>query len=147
MRGAAIFGLKPKQILSRIIPVTIGVDNYKIIKENDECEISDRNINGDLVCLSYKIFVKKSQPIKTNHDSEPEIIKPINETINIYYSFDDKINEKNKHFLDTIEIPLSELPLENRTISVSMRFSNYINVTVTDKESKDSNSKIIYYPF
>ena len=145
MRGAAIFGINKNQILYRISPVTIGVTNYEIINEDDECEISDRNQNGNLVCLKYKIFAKRAKSIKNNEIIEHKI-KPINETVNIYSSFDNEIKEKNKNFLDAIEIPESDLPFENRTIFVSIRFSNYLNVSVTDDDSKDSNWKIIYYP-
>ena len=145
MRGSAIFGLRPNQILYRISPVTIGVSNYEIINENDECEITDRDEKGNLVCLKYKIFVERTKSIKTNQILEHNI-KPINETINIYSSFDDEINENDKNILDSLEIPSSDLPFENRTIIVSMKFSNYINVSVTDSETRKSNWKIIYYP-
>ena len=145
MRGSAIFGLRPNQILYRISPVTIAVNSYKIINENDECVITDRDENGNLVCLKYKIFVERAKSIKTNQVFE-HIIKPINETVNIYSSFDDEINENDKNILDSLEIPTSALPLQNRTIIVSMRFNNYINVSVTDNESKKTNWKIIYYP-
>ena len=145
MRGSAIFGLRPNQILYRISPVTIGVNNYEIIKENDECQLTDRNEKGELVCLKYKIFVERTKSIKTNQVLE-HIIKPINDTVNIYSSFDDEINENDKNILDSLEIPSSDLPFENRTIIVSMKFSNYINVSVIDDESKKSNWKIIYYP-
>ena len=145
MKGSAIFGLRPNQILYRISPVTIGVNNYVIINENDQCEITDRDEKGNLVCLKYKIFVERSKSIKTNQVLE-HIINPINDTINIYSSFDDEINENDNNILDSLEIPSSDLPFENRTIIVSMKFSNYINVSVTDQESNKANWKIIYYP-
>ena len=144
MKGAAIFGLFPNQILYRISPVTIAVNHYIDAKEDDECnDLKDEN--GNSLCLNYLIFVERGKSVKTNKDIE-KIIRPINNTINIYYAFDDEINEKEINILDTLDIPSSDLPLENRTITVSMKFSNYINVTVMDKESEEVNWKIVYYP-
>ena len=145
MKGAAIFGLRSNQILYRISPVSIGVNNYKKINENEECETTDRDENENLVCLKYILFVERGKPVKTNEILKYPI-KPINETVNIYYAFDEEINEKDANLLDTLEIPPSEMALHNRTISVSMKFSNYINVTVMDEDSKKGNWKIIYYP-
>ena len=142
MKGAAIFGLFPNQILYRISPATIIVNDYEYIK----CESLDDD-NGNSLCLllKHKIFIERGKSVKTNEIIE-QFIKPINETINIYYSFEDEINEKEINLLDTLDIPPSDLPLANRTITVSMKFSNYINVTVMDKESDYGNWKIVYYP-
>ena len=143
MKGAAIFGLFPNQILYRISPATIIVNHY----EYNKCESLDEDDNGNSLCLmlKHKIFIERGKSVKTNEIIE-QIIKPINETINIYYSFEDEINEKEINLLDTLDIPPSDLPLANRTIVVSMKFSNYINVTVIDKESDNGNWKIVYYP-
>ena len=145
MKGAAIFGLRPNQILYRISPVTIGVDNYEFINENDECEKLYKNDDGDIQCLRYKKFIERGNSIKTNEILK-YIIYPLNDEISIFYSYDEELNENDKNLLETIEIPPSELPLKNRTITVSMKFSNYINITVMDEESYKSNWKIIYYP-
>ena len=145
MKGAAIFGLRPNQILYRISPVTIGVDNYEFINENDECEKLYKNDDGDIQCLRYKKFIERGNSIKTNEILK-YIIYPLNEEISIFYAYDEELNENDKNLLETIEIPPSELPLKNRTITVSMKFSNYINITVMDEESYKSNWKIIYYP-
>ena len=145
MRGAAIFGLFPNQILYRISPVLVAVNNYEYDKENDECESLEKDENGNAVCLKYKIFIERGKSVKTNKIIE-KIIKPINETINVYYSFNDEINGKDMNLLDTLDIPPSDLPIKNRTLTVSMRFSNYINITVMDKESEKGIWKIVYYP-
>ena len=145
MKGAAIFGLRPNQILYRISPATIAVNNYEIINEKEECQTLEEDENGNSRCLKYKVFIARGIAVKTNQIIQYKI-KPINETINIYYSFDDEISQKDSNLLGTLEIPPSEISLENRTITVSMKFSNYINVTVMDEDSKKGNWKIIYYP-
>ena len=145
MKGAAIFGLFPNQILYRISPVIVAVNNYEYAKENDECESLEKDENGNTLCLKYKIFIERGKSVKTNEIIE-KIIKPINETVNIYYSFNDEINEKDINLLDTLDIPPSDLPIKNRTLTISMRFSNYINITVMDKESDKGIWKIVYYP-
>ena len=39
MKGAALFGLKPTQIVRRIIPVTIGIESYEKKESEDSiCE-------------------------------------------------------------------------------------------------------------
>ena len=158
MKGAAIFGLRPNQILYRISPITIGVDTYDYIDENEECEESFNDKEGELRCLNYQIFVERGKSIKTN-----EIIKfyiyPSTNEINVYYSYEEELNKKNKFRLDqntqnnnelenssSLSIPYNDLPLKNRTISVSMKFSNYLNVTVMDENLNKGNWKIFYYP-
>ena len=157
MKGAAIFGLRPNQILYRISPITIGVDTYEYIDKNEECEESFNDKEGELRCLNYQIFVERGKSIKTN-----EIIKyyinPSSNEINVYYSFDEELNKKNKLRLDqntqnsnelensSLTIPYNDLPMKNRTISVSMKFSNYLNVTVMDEKLNKGNWKIFYYP-
>ena len=74
------------------------------------------------------------------------IIYPISREINIFYAYDEELNENSKNILDSLEIPPSDLSIKNRTISVSIKFSNYINITVFDKESNKGNWKVLYYP-
>ena len=145
MKGAVIFGLRPNQILYRISPITIGVDNYEYINQNSKCENQFKDADGDLRCFKFKKFVERGQSIKTNEIME-SIIYPISREINIFYAYDEELNENSKNILDSLEIPSSDLSIKNRTISVSIKFGNYINITVFDKESNKGNWKVLYYP-
>ena len=146
MKGAAIIGLFPNQILYRISPITVAVNNYEYLEENDEFKSLEEDEDGNSLYLKYKKFVERAKSVKTN-DIIEKVIRPINETTNIYYSFEEKeeINEKDMQLLDTLDIPQSNLPIANRTLIVSMKFSNYINVTVMDKEADKGNGKISFH--
>jgi hypothetical protein len=146
MRGAAIYGVAPNQILYRISPVSILVDSYKDKKENEECEFKEKeDKNGQLKCLKYIRFIESFESIKTDKIIE-KLVYPIFEEISIYYTYENELNSDEIHLLGTIEIPDSDLPLKERNIMVKMEFSNYIKVTVKDDNSDAENSKIIYYP-
>ena len=147
MRGAAIYGVVPNQILYRISPVSILVDNYEEKKENEECEFEEKkdNENGKLKCLKYKRFIKSFELTKNGKFSE-KLVYPISDKINIYYTYKNELNSDYINLLDTMEIPYSDLPLSKRNIFVGMNFSNYINVTIKDNDSKEQKSKVIYYP-
>ena len=128
MKGAAIFGLKPNQILYRIIPITIAVETY------EKC------INGEINCKNYKIIVKKDTSIKTNKIIKKEIY-PVSELIYFYYS-------KNKQFsykklLGKLELPINYLPLNKTKVIINIKFSNYISISFSNDEKK---WKIFNYP-
>ena len=76
MKGAAIFGLFPNQILYRISPVTIAVNHYIDVKENDDCN-DFKDENGNSLCLNYIIFVERGKSVKTN-----EILRKFNASVN-----------------------------------------------------------------
>ena len=125
MKGAALFGIKPNQIIKRIIPVSIGI----LLDDN-----------------KYFTFVKRGESIETNKVIEKQIV-PLDNKIQIYYSDEnEEINEENKKYLDEIEIPYSELPLADRTITISMKFSSFISVKLNEKGIEDIEPKILYYP-
>ena len=125
MKGAALFGIKPNQIIKRIMPVSIGV----LLDDN-----------------KYFTFVKRGESIETNKIIEKQII-PFDNKIPIYYNDEnEEINEDNKKYLDEIEIPFSELPLGDRNISIAMKFSSYITVKLNEKGLDGIEPKILYYP-
>jgi len=125
MKGSALFGIKPNQIIKRIMPVSIGI-------------LSDDN--------KYFTFVKRGESIETNKIIEKQII-PFDNKIPIYYNDEnEEINEDNKIYLDEIEIPFSELPLGDRNITISMKFSSYISVKLKEKGLDEIELKILYYP-
>ena len=123
MKGAALFGIKPNQIIRRIMPVTIGIS------------IDDNN---------FFTFVHRGESVETDKIIKKQII-PLENRIQIYYS-DKKedINENNKIYLDDINI--SFLDISNKYVTISMKFSSIITVKVTEKESDFFEEKILYYP-
>ena len=146
MRGAAIYGISPNQILYRVSPVSILIDSYEDKQENKECEFKEiEDKNGQLKCLKYIKFIEIFQSIKTGKIIE-KLAYPIFDEISIYYTYENELNSDDIHLLNTMEIPYSDLPLKERNIMVKMEFSNYIKVTIEDDNSNDKNSKIIYYP-
>ena len=148
MKGAAIFGLRPNQILYRFSPVSIGIDNYEYIKKNEIDNYCIKTINdseGKLRCLKYELFIQRGESVKINSIFQ-KIIQPISNSINIFYSYDDELNDQNKFGLGEINIPESQIPLVNRTLTLSIKFSNLINVTVLDDDNNKGNWAIFYYP-
>ena len=125
MKEAALFGIKPNQIKRRIIPVSIGI----LLDDN-----------------KYYTFVKRGEFIETNKIIEKQII-PLDNKIQIFYNDEnEEINEENKKYLEEIEIPYSELPLSDRTITISMKFSSIINAKINEKGIDNTESKILFFP-
>ena len=125
MKGAALFGIKPNQIIKRIMPVSIGI----LLDDN-----------------KYFTFVKRGESIETNKIIEKKMI-PFGDKIQIFYNDEnEEINEDNKKYLGEIEIPLSELPLVDRNITISMKFSSYISVKLNVKRLEGIEPKILYFP-
>ena len=125
MKGAALFGIKPNQIIKRIIPVSIGI----LLDDN-----------------KYFTFVKRGESIETNKIIEKQIV-PFDNKIQIYYSDEnEEINEENKKYLDEIEIPYSELSLAERTITISMKFSSFISVKLNEKGIDNTDTKMLFFP-
>ena len=128
MKGAALFGIKPNQIIKRIMPVTIGIS----INEN-----------------TFFTFVQRGKSIDTNKIIKKNII-PFDEKIQIYFADEnEELNSDNKKYLDEIDIPLLEnndIPLERRNITISMKFSSYIHVKLTEIGNNNFEEKILYYP-
>ena len=146
-KGSSIFGLKPNQILKRKCPITIGVESYEYINEEEkekECNDVSKDEDGLLICKKNITFAEIEESIVTNSIIENKI-KPLNEEIKIYYRKNKELSNKGK-ILKIMQLSPSDLPLKNRTIIVSMKFSNYINITVIDKELNDVKSEVIFYP-
>ena len=129
MKGAAIFGFRPNQILFRVIPITIGIENYQNKEMNNE----------------PLIIVRKEDKIKsTDILNETIYLKPNQKTIDFYYSNSKNLNYGNykiyKKKLGLLEIS-PDLSLENKKINIYMKLSIYISVSF-DKE----NWEIFQYP-
>ena len=125
MKGSALFGIKPNQILKRIMPVSIGIP------------LDDK---------TFFTFVQRSQSVETDKTIEINMI-PFEDKIQVYYNNEnEEINEKNKILLDEIEIPSSDDPLSERKITISMTFSSYISVKLSEEGFDEIEPKILYYP-
>ena len=147
MKGAALFGLSPTQISRRIVPISIWIESYEIKQETDttcEEEYFDEQKNQTR-CQKYIQFVKRKQSVETNQNIT-YTIHPFNERIIIYYNYENEITEENRHELGIIDIPYSELPLNNRNLKMHMKFSNYINVTIIDEDENQESSVLLSYP-
>ena len=106
MKGAALFGLKPTQILKRIIPITIGIASYETKKQNETCdnddEFFDENKN-ETRCHKYLTFVRKKESIEMNQIINKEI-HISEERIYIYYNYENEITkESSKYTLGYID--------------------------------------------
>ena len=143
-KGAAIFGLKPNQILKRKSPITIGVESFDYLNEHQECEQKAIDEDGLSICLKNITFVKMEESIETNKLIEKNI-KPLYNEIKIYYRKNEKLSNKGK-LLEKFELPSSDIPLKNRTITISFKFTNYIYITIADKQLNEEISKLVFYP-
>ena len=148
-KGAALFGLNSTQIIQRIIPISIWIESYEKKNENsteeNACENEFIDENKETRCQTYIKFATERESIKINETKEFSI-HPLNERIIIYYNYEDEITNENKLELGYIDSPLSELPLINRNLKVTMKFSNYINVTIIDETENKENSVLLSYP-
>ena len=136
VKGAALFGLKPNQIISRISPFTIGLDSYIPQIEGYECR-NKIEIKNRIECRYFNTFIQKGSEIKNNF----KIVKyyiPIEDEQEgmgfiLYYS--DHINpiyidEKGVKEIANFDIEAKEtnLPREKRIFEVEMEFSSCITV-------------------
>ena len=149
MKGAALFGLKPTQILKRIIPITIGIASYETKKQDETCdnddEFFDENKN-ETRCHKYLTFVRKKESIEMNQIINKEI--HINEErIYIYYNYENEITkESSKYTLGYIDSSFGESDDNFRSFNLTMKFTNYINVSIIDENLNEQNSTLLIYP-
>ena len=148
MKGAALFGLKPTQIVKRKIPITIGIESYEK-KQTNESKSESEN-NEEEYIHQFILFVKKGDSIDVSEFIQHKIHPhPDNEKIIIYFNYEDEITNDNKKEFADIELPLNEIPVNERHLAMKMSFSNYINVTIideTDESDIKENSVLLSYP-
>ena len=149
MKGAALFGLKPTQILKRIIPITIGIASYETKKQNETCdnddEFFDENKN-ETRCHKYLTFVRKKESIEMNQIINKEIYIS-EERIYIYYNYENEITkESSKYTLGYIDSSFGESDDNFRSFNLTMKFTNYINVSIIDENLNEQNSTLLIYP-
>jgi len=146
MKGAALFTLKPNHIIKRIIPITIGITSYELKNSNEACdyEYIDENKN-ETRCYKYLILVQKKESIKENQIIN-RLIYVTYKRIYIYYSYEKEINKENKYVLGYIDSHLDESNNSIKKLNLAMIFSNYINVSIIDKNLNVQNSTLLNYP-
>ena len=147
MKGAALFGLKPTQIIRRIVPITIWIESYekKEEKEGDKNDNEYTDEKNEIRCKKNIKYIQKRESIETNTIIEHKI-HPLNERIIIYYNYESEITDENKKELGYIDTPLSDIPLEERSLKIQMKFSNYVNVAIIDENQNQENSILLSYP-
>ena len=132
MKGAALYGIKPTQIISRKSPYSIGTSAYLNFIEGTECRKKKNN-----ECEYFYDFVKKGADIKNNEiiehtftpldDDQDTILFPL------YFS-----KFKEQRYIDDNLLKISELtlkinewdiPREKRLFELKMEFGSCITVS------------------
>ena len=141
MRGAAIYGIEPNQIISRISPYTIGTNKYSKRKNDTEC----RNQYTD-ECEYFDLFIKKGEDIKNNkvifHYYTPLSEEQNNIWFPLYFSvFKDPLYIDNKVFkVSEFSMPINEknIPREERVFELKMEFGSCITVSAKNLATDES---------
>ena len=132
MRGAAIYGIQPNQIVSRKSPYTIGTNKYTYKKKGTECRNEENNN-----CQYFDIFIRKGDDIKNNqeisHVFTPMYEKQESIGFPLYFS-----KNKDQRYIDENIIKVSEfsmkvketnIPREERFFEFRMKFGSCITVS------------------
>ena len=132
MRGAAIYGIKPTQIVSRKSPYTIGTKKYNQRKAGTECR---NEVDG--LCEYFDVFVRKGEDIKNNkaifHTYVPIFDYQENVWFPLYFSHSENqlyIDEKVFLVSDfSMEVTNKDIPREERRFELKMEFGSCITVS------------------
>ena len=151
MKGAAIYGLRPNQILYRVSPVTIGIGMYIYFEDNvGKCEKQLRDDEENMRCFKFITLIQKGQEIKSNNIISAKVIPWEKKRINIsfYSTFNDNLTVNDCYELKEMKLDLTESTeyLKNREIEVSLSFSNQVNATISEKSTSNKISSSFYYP-
>lgn len=151
MKGAAIYGLRPNQILYRVSPVTIGIGIYIYFEDNEgKCQKQLRDDEENMRCFKFLTLIHKEQEIKSNEIILTKLIPWEKKRINIsfYSTFKDNLTIDDCYKLGEMKLDLTESTayLKNREIEVSLSFSNQLNATISEKSTSNKLSSIFYYP-
>ena len=143
-KGAAIFGLRPNQILKIKCPITIGIlinkiDYYE--KDEDYERSGDDEENYELITFANRYDVIMANETKT------EVLNTLSNEIDIYYTRKEKFSNSSKDRRKLGSIKFEDIPTKRRKISISMKFSTYyIKVIAVNKETNEESSQVIIYP-
>ena len=151
MKGAAIYGLRPNQILYRVSPVTIGIGIYIYFEDNvGKCEKQLRDDEENMRCHKFITLIKKGQEMKSDDIISTKVIPWEKKNINIsfYSTFNDNLSIDDCCKLEEMKLNLSESKeyLKNREIEVSLSFSNLVSASISEKSTSNKISSLFYYP-
>ena len=153
-RGAALYALKPNQIISRVAPYSIGLNIYDFQRSGTECKRETKDDNNKTQCEYYDPFITKGEDIKNNLIINRNYIPLHNNQTSLgftlYYSnlynpiyIDENVKEIAYFDIDANE---THLPINERTVKVEMKFSSCITVTAKNIHSgKEVSIKANYY--
>ena len=132
MRGAAIYGIQPNQIVSRKSPYTIGTNKYTYKEEGTECRNQKK---GE--CQYFDIFIRKGYDIKNNQEIS-HVFTPLYENqtsvhFPLYFSknreqlyIDENIFKVSEFSMQVKEM---NIPREERRFELKMEFGSCITVS------------------
>ena len=155
-RGAALYALKPNQIISRVAPYSIGLNTYDFQRSGTECKRETKDDNNKTLCEYYDPFITKGEDIKNNliinrnyiplHNNQTSI------GFNLYYSnlynfiYINENVKKIAHFGIEANETKIHLQRKKRIVKVEMKFSSCITVTAKNIHSgKEVSIKANYY--
>ena len=153
-RGAALYALKPNQIISRVSPYSIGLGTNKIQRKGTECKREKKDADNITRCLYYDPFIKKGEDIKNNLIKNSNYFPLYNNQtsigFNLYYSnlYNPIYIDENVKKIAYFEIEENEthLPIKERKVIVEMKFSSCITVTAKNVHTgKEVSIKANYY--
>ena len=131
MKGPALYGVKPSQIISRKSPYTIGTSVYSIRKEGTEC----RNMEN-YKCKYFDVFIRKGDDIKNNeaisHYGVP--MYEFQDTVSFPLYFSKNRNQiyidDNAFMVSNFSMPVTErnIPNDQRIYELLMEFGSCITV-------------------
>ena len=132
MRGAAIYGIQPNQIVSRKSPYTIGTNKYIYKIKGTECRNQKK---GE--CQYFDIFIRKGYDIKNNQEIS-HVFTPLYENqtsvhFPLYFSknreqlyIDENIFKVSEFSMQVKEM---NIPREERRFELKMEFGSCITVS------------------
>ena len=151
MKGAAIYGLRPNQILYRVSPVTIGIGVYIYFEDNvGKCEKQLRDDEENMRCFKFITLIQKGQEIKSTDVITTKVIPWEKKRISIsfYSTFNDNLTIEDCYKLEEMNLDFTEstTDLKNREIEISLSFNNQVNATISEKSTSNKISSLFYYP-
>ena len=131
MKGPALYGVKPSQIISRKSPYTIGTSVYSIRKEGTEC----RNMEN-YKCKYFDVFIRKGDDIKNNEEISHYGVPmyEFQDTVSFPLYFSKNRNQiyidDNAFMVSNFSMPVTErnIPNDQRIYELLMEFGSCITV-------------------
>ena len=148
MKGAALFGLNQNKKIKRIIPLTLGVISYEKINLNEICDDEYLDINKkEKRCYKYLIFVRRNDSIENDKIISHEIYIKY-KRIYIFYSYENEITKYNYKVLGCVDANFNESNNNNdiKKINLTMKFNDYINISIIDNNFNVQNSTLLMFP-